>query len=92
MGRKIATNNFNIPPEKDLPGTNICTPHFLVGDEAFAIDSYNMIKPYPRQISKHDKKKEIFNYRLCRARRVSENSFALLSQIFRVFHTAIHTP
>ncbi|KAB0801828.1 hypothetical protein PPYR_04014 [Photinus pyralis] len=74
--------------KKCLVGTNIFLPHFLIGDEAFGIDSY-MMKPYPRKVAQHDKKKQVFNYRICRARRVSENAFGLLSQIFRIFYTPI---
>lgn len=48
-----------------------------------------MMKPYARRVAKNDLSKEIFNYRLCRARRVSENAFGLLSQVFRIFYTPI---
>lgn len=82
------TNEFNFPEPKNLPGSNIKLGHFLVGDEAFSLDTF-MMKPYARKIAKNDLRKEIYNYRLCRARRVSENAFGLLCQIFRVFYTPI---
>lgn len=88
MGREISRNNFNIPEPKNLPGTNEILPHFLIGDEAFALNSY-MMKPYPRRVAAADHQKEIYNYRLCRARRVSENAFGLLCQVFRIFYTPI---
>lgn len=88
IGKKIARNDFNIPESKVLPGTNINLPHFLIGDEAFPLDKNMMMKPYSRR-SKLDHQKEVFNYRLCRARRVAENAFGLLSQVFRVFYTPI---
>lgn len=72
----------------NLPGTDIMLPHFLVGDEAFALDTF-MMKPYNRNDARTDHDKAVFNYRLCRARRVTENSFALLSQVFRIFYTPI---
>lgn len=88
IGKKIARNKFNAPKPANLPGTDIMLPHFLVGDEAFALDTY-MMKPYCRIDARANRDKAVFNYRLCRARRVTENSFALLSQVFRIFYTPI---
>ena len=42
-----------------------------------------MIKPYPE--SNMTVKKWIFNYRLSRTRRISENGFGILTNIWRVF-------
>lgn len=88
MGKKIVRDQFNTPQPTQLPGTDIILPHFLVGDDAFALDVY-MMKPFYRSHARGDHDKAIFNYRLCRARRVSENAFALLAQVFRIFHTPI---
>lgn len=87
IGKKIASNDFNIPEVKPLPQSNVSLPHFIIGDEAFPLSSY-MMKPFSRRTGL-DHQKEIFNYRLCRARRVAENAFGLLSQVFRVFYTPI---
>lgn len=51
-----------------LPGSDILAPHIFLGDEAFALLE-NLLKPYPRDQSLHDRTKAIFNYRLSRARR-----------------------
>lgn len=45
------------------------------------------MKPYSRSTARQDRAKTIFNYRLSRCRRVTENAFGLLAQVFRVFHT-----
>jgi len=57
-------------------------PTFFIGDEAFPL-SENLTKVYPGQHPKGSKER-IFNYRVCRARRVVENIFGLASSVFRV--------
>ena len=65
-------------------------PHVIVGDEAFALHE-NLMKPYPRQQSLHDLSKAIYNYRLSRARRTTENTFRILRGYFRLFFLPIAT-
>ncbi|GFS36723.1 DDE Tnp4 domain-containing protein [Trichonephila inaurata madagascariensis] len=84
IGRKIRNNTFNVPPPKALPGTDTVIPHVIVGDEAFALHQ-NLMKPYPRQQSLHDASKAVYNYRLSRARRTTENAFGILCSYFRFF-------
>ena len=88
MGQQIRSGNFNFPSDKALPGSDVTIPHVIVGDEAFRLTK-NCMKPYPKNQASEDVEITIFNYRLCRARRVSENAFALLSQSFRIFYSAI---
>lgn len=76
------------PPPSKIPNSDISLPYVHVGDEAFRLES-NMMRPYTRVESRKDYEKTVFNYRLSRARRTTENSFGLLSQIFRVFYTPI---
>ena len=45
------------------------------------------MKPYPQKGL--DDRKRIFNDRLPRLRRVSENGFGILVNRFRIFHTTI---
>ncbi|KOB73542.1 Uncharacterized protein OBRU01_10540, partial [Operophtera brumata] len=65
-----------------LPARTEEIPFYFVGDEAFAL-SQNMMKVYAGY---HERgcKERIYNYRLCRARRVVENVFGILSAVFRV--------
>lgn len=89
MGKQILNRSFGFPEECALPGSNKVVPHVIVGDEAFRLDKHIM-KPYTKKSATADKTKAIFNYRLSRARRVTENAFGLLSQVFRIFYRPIH--
>jgi hypothetical protein len=55
---------------------------FFIGDKAFPL-SENIMQIYPGQHPKGSKER-IFNYRICRARRVVENVFGRASSVFRV--------
>jgi len=89
MGKQILNRSFGFPEECALPGSNKVVPHVIVADEAFRLDKHIM-KPYTKKTATHDKTKAIFNYRLSRARRVTENAFGLLSQVFRIFYQPIN--
>lgn len=86
LAKALESNSVNIPAERNLPNTNISLPYMLVGDEAFPLKKY-LIKPYPQRGLKEPEK--VFNYRLSRARRVSENAFGILVHRFRVLSHAI---
>lgn len=79
-----------VPVPAALPNSEKVQPYDSIGDEAFPLDIHNiMMKPYSRPVAKTDERKNIFNYRLSRARRVSENTFALFS-LLRIFYTLIN--
>ncbi|XP_063912685.1 uncharacterized protein LOC135129463 [Zophobas morio] len=90
FGKNILNNTFNIPPPQTLPGTGDVVPHVIVGDEAFALHA-NLMKPYPRRQSQIDPLKAVYNYRLSRARRTTENTFGILCGYFRIFFQPIAT-
>lgn len=88
MGKRIAGGHFDIPPPQILPGTNIELPCVILGDEAFGLRE-NLMKPFPRGQSLHDKTKAVYNYRHSRARRTTENTFGIMCATFRILHTPI---
>lgn len=82
LWKKIEGKTLNAPQPKALPGREKRVPYVFLGDEAFALHE-NFLKPYSG-VSQNGSKERIFNYRLSRARRVTENSFGILSAVFRV--------
>lgn len=88
LGRKMLNSKDFFPIDQVLPNSNRKMPYVIVGDEAFRLHK-RIMKPFNKLSANSDKTKAIFNYRLSRARRVSENAFGLLCQVFRVFYTHI---
>lgn len=81
--KSIETCTLNLPPDVSLPGRTVQSPYVFVGDDAFPL-LRNILKAYPG-IQEKGSANRIFNYRLSRARRTSENVFGILSSVFRVF-------
>lgn len=85
LGKLLERNKLNVPKDNALPNTQTIMPYVIVGDEAFPLKKY-LLRPYPGSQIQGDKSKRIFNYRLSRARRVSENAFGILSQKFQLYN------
>ncbi|KAL8569159.1 hypothetical protein ACOMHN_020286 [Nucella lapillus] len=89
-------NRLGIPAPKPLPGRVDPVPYVIVGDDAFGLKPY-MMKPYPFKSTLTSsgaatdpaeierRKQRLFDYRLSRARRLSENVFGILVAKFGVF-------
>ena len=77
-------NPLDIPQPKPL--NNVSTPFYLVGDSAFKLLP-NMMKPYPTYNTTN--KQKVFNYRLCRVRRIIENCFGIMACRFRILRRCI---
>lgn len=86
--KKIQNGQLKFPPPTKLPEADIEMPYVFVGDDAFSLTNY-MMKPYSKNHASQDRSKRIFNYRLSRARRTSENAFGILCQRFRIFFSPI---
>ena len=90
--RGIQSSSLNIPEPTPLPKTgNPCweedgypnIPYVIVGDDAFQLAEYTM-KPFSTK--RHQSEEHlVFNYRLSRFRRVSENAFGIFVSRFRLF-------
>lgn len=71
----LDNNSLGIPPANCLPERNTCVPYVIVAREVFLLKE-NLMKPFPAKSL--DDASRVFNYRLLRARRVSENAFGIL--------------
>ncbi|XP_028138355.1 uncharacterized protein LOC114332779 [Diabrotica virgifera virgifera] len=80
--KRVLAKNINIPSPTELPGTEDKVPYVFIGDEAFPLME-NLLTPYSQKNPTYEEK--VFNYRLCRARRVVENVFGVLASRFRIF-------
>ena len=81
MAAALENNTVNIPPPRPLPGRVNNVPFVIVGDDAFGLKPHIM-KLFPGRESGDFER--IHNYRLSRARRVSENAFGILAKRFRI--------
>lgn len=81
LGTRMESNSLNLPDPCELPGFPFELPYVFVGDDAFSLRQ-NFLKPYPARGMTLERR--IYNYRLCRARRVVENAFGILANRWRV--------
>ncbi|XP_069776767.1 uncharacterized protein [Narcine bancroftii] len=72
----------NLPPPEPFPGGDQDVPYILVGNDAFALRTW---MPSSKHQMTHAER--IFNYRLFRSRLIVENSFGILANRFRCFHS-----
>lgn len=87
FGKKLYSNQLNIPVPVCLPNINDNPqPFVFIGDEAFALH-INLLRPYPGRGLTLTRK--VFNYRLSRARRMVECAFGVLANKWRILHTPI---
>jgi hypothetical protein len=80
--KKLEIKILCLPQPVPLNEGEKSVPYFFIGDEAFPL-SESLTKVYPGQHPKGSRER-IFNYRICRARKVVQNVFGLASSVFRV--------
>lgn len=78
----IMNKKINFPPDQPLPNDDKPFPFFIVGDDAFALNTW-LMKPYGRNKGLTYMER-IFNYRLSRGRRIVENAFGIMSLRWQV--------
>ena len=88
LGHCINNNLINLPDTAYIENTGFELPYVFIGDDAFSLKT-NLMKPYPS--TNLTTEKLICNYRFCRARRIIENAFGILTAVFRIFHRPINT-
>lgn len=81
---KLLEQQFGLSPDELLPGQTETPTHVVIGDEAFGLKPY-LMRPFPYAQSKNDSVKGKYNKGLCRARRVVENAFGMLTMKWRLF-------
>ncbi|XP_054260322.1 uncharacterized protein LOC128984975 [Macrosteles quadrilineatus] len=90
IGAFLESKCIDLPEECNLPNTNIVAPHVLIGDEGFPLRTY-LMRPYPRRQLLPGGEKDVFNYRLARARMVVECSYGSIKTKFNVLSLPIET-
>ncbi len=82
----LREDTLGLPAPDPLPNDDMDTPYFLVGDDAFPLRKW-MMKPFSHRFLARAER--IFNYRVSRARRVSENAFGILAGRWRCLLTSM---
>lgn len=87
IGTKLEQNLLNIPAPTTISEGRPPVPHVFVGDEAFPLLEY-LMRPYSSR-NGLNMEKNVFNYRLSRARRICENAFGILVACWRIYSRPI---
>lgn len=88
MGQRFDNYQMDLPPSCTLSNlSNISVPYMLVGDAAFQLNEYTL-RPYSS--NQLNRNRELFNYRLSRARRVVENAFGIMVSRWRIYRKPIN--
>lgn len=84
FGTCVEKNSLNIPPPVSFIGTQKFIPFVFVASDPFPLRPYIM-KPYPIVGEYLEDARRLFNYRISRAYRVSENAYGILLNRFQIY-------
>jgi len=82
----VSTAKINFPAEREI-GSEGRVPAVILADQGFPLKEW-MMKPFP-VVGAANVRQAIFNYRLSRARVISENAFGILTARWRILLTSI---
>ena len=88
LGKSLEANTLNIPNSKPPPNSEEPLAFVRVGDEALSLKIYLLLS-YPGVSARNDESKQIYNYRLSKARRIVENAFGILTLKFKLLYGRI---
>lgn len=86
FGASILQGQLNLPEDSKICEDSRPLPFVFVGDEAFPLKKH-LMRPYPGKDLTDSKR--AFNYRLCRARRMIENTFGITANRWRILRRPI---
>ena len=76
IAKLLNDDKLGVPKPQKIPGSDKVALFGLLGDYAFGLKMF-LIKPFPQRGLINEKR--VYNYRHCRALRISENWFGIIS-------------
>ena len=86
LRKMIVAHTVGIPKADKLPHDNKLTHYFILGDDIFAMRTW-LMKPYSHRYLSTEER--IYNYRISRGRRVSENAFGIMAHRWGILLTTM---
>ena len=87
--RHLQNNTYDIPPPSKIIENGPEIPYVLIGDSEFPLTT-NILQPYSTT-SNLDLPKQVFNYRIGRARKSSDCAFRILTTQWKIFQKKFST-
>ena len=79
-------DKLGVPKPQKIPVSDRVAAFVLLGGDAFGLKMY-LMKPFAQRYLTDEKR--VYNYRHCRARKISENLFGIISNKWRVLQASI---